>query len=575
MANSAFGVHRGKAAGSRFDERHQEFTMVTSPPTEVLNSDRRYDVAALLLQPPRDFISSSSPEAYRRKPHTVRMVISTTALFLLLFSLMTFPSRQTAFAVGGSVVGWGADDYGAISVPTDATNIVALAAGVVHTLALREDGSLIRWGHAAELPPPGTSNLTSIAAGSFHSMGIRTDGSLWIWSPGQAVMNYPPSATNLIKVSAGNIHVMALRADGRVFAWGEDFWGATVVPGEATNIVDIAAGGTFSVGLRSDGSVLVWGLPGRFTLALSNIVAIGAQYDSVWALRDDGRVFVGNSDSGLSNIVAMDGAAFHWIALSKDGTVAVVGSNSQGQGTIPPGLGNVAAVAAEGEHNLALFNVAGVQIQTPPRSQTSLAGDGVLLSCKALGTMPLSYSWSRDGNLIAQTDVPYLWLRNVQAGDRGAYRATVTNFTGSVTSPPRPNQRHHIAPAHPAFCNKLGGLAGSYRFGHRNRARNGHHRVSVAKRRCGPVGRNECNARADQPHLDGFRPLSACGYQCSRGGDLWSGPNHCGAGRRLGKQLVVPVERASSSDQSEGGCGRRLSRPDVARRRRCPSLGRE
>ena len=436
MANSAFGVHRGKAAGSRFDERHQEFTMVTSPPTEVLNSDRRYDVAALLLQPPRDFISSSSPEAYRRKPHTVRMVISTTALFLLLFSLMTFPSRQTAFAVGGSVVGWGADDYGAISVPTDATNIVALAAGVVHTLALREDGSLIRWGHAAELPPPGTSNLTSIAAGSFHSMGIRTDGSLWIWSPGQAVMNYPPSATNLIKVSAGNIHVMALRADGRVFAWGEDFWGATVVPGEATNIVDIAAGGTFSVGLRSDGSVLVWGLPGRFTLALSNIVAIGAQYDSVWALRDDGRVFVGNSDSGLSNIVAMDGAAFHWIALSKDGTVAVVGSNSQGQGTIPPGLGNVAAVAAEGEHNLALFNVAGVQIQTPPRSQTSLAGDGVLLSCKALGTMPLSYSWSRDGNLIAQTDVPYLWLRNVQAGDRGAYRATVTNFTGSVTSPP-------------------------------------------------------------------------------------------------------------------------------------------
>ena len=320
-----------------------------------------------------------APEASVIKEPELQMRMSTTALQLLLVAFMAFPCSQRAFAVGGSVVGWGASDYGAINVPADATNIVALAAGVVHTLALTDNRRLVQWGHAAELPPPGISNLISIAAGGLNSMGIRSDSSLWIWSQQASVMNYPADATNLIKVSVGNIHVMALRTDGRVFAWGDDFWGMTVVPDEATNIVDIAAGGTFSVGLRSDGAVLVWGLPGRFTLAVSNIVAVGASYDSALALRSDGRLFVWDTDSGLNDIVAIDGAAVHWIALRKDGTVVVVGSNSQGQGTIPPGLGNVSAIAAEGEHNLALFNVPGLQILTPPRSQTVLAGDGVLL----------------------------------------------------------------------------------------------------------------------------------------------------------------------------------------------------
>ncbi len=354
---------------------------------------------------------------------------------LLAFLTVFFTSRS--HAVGGSVIAWGSNQYGETNVPASATNIVALAAGSVHTLALTENHTLLAWGASDVIPPPGTSNLVTIAAGGFNSMGIRPDRSLWLWSPQPMVTNVPASATNLIKVSAGNIHVMALRADGRVIAWGDDFWGATDVPKDATNIVDIATGGTFSVGLRSDGAVLVWGLPGRFGLSISNVVSIAATYDACLALRSDGRVFVWDSDSGLSNIVAVaGGGAGHWLALRNDGTVLAIGSNSQGQSTIPSGLSNVSAIAAGGEHSLALVNVPGLQIQIPPGAQTVLAGENVLMSCEARGTMPLNYVWTRDDNQVAQTSMPFLLLPDVQANDEGIYRVTVRNATGSITSGP-------------------------------------------------------------------------------------------------------------------------------------------
>jgi alpha-tubulin suppressor-like RCC1 family protein len=380
-------------------------------------------------------MAQGSEETSRVDEAGLRLQTRAIALSLLFFAFTGLPFAQTAFAVGGSVVAWGSNDYGERNVPASATNIVALAAGPVHTLALTEDHTLLAWGASDVIPPPGISNLVTIAASGFHSMGIRPDRSLWVWSPQAPVANFPASATNLIKVSAGNIHVMALRADGQVIAWGENFWGATDVPDDATNIVDIAAGGMFSVGLRSDGAVLVW--PGRITLGVSNIVSIAATYYDCLALRSDGHVFVGDSDSGLSNIVAVaGGGAGHWLALRKDGTVVAVGSNSKGQSTIPSGLSNVSAIAAGSEHSLALVNVPGLQIQIPPRDQTVLAGENVLLSCEARGTMPLTYVWTRNGNQVAQTSMPFLLLPGAQPVDSGLYRTVVTNSTGSITSSP-------------------------------------------------------------------------------------------------------------------------------------------
>ena len=43
----------------------------------------------------------------------------------------------------GTVVGWGANLYGEITIPTGLANVTAAAAGVYHSLALKSDGRVV------------------------------------------------------------------------------------------------------------------------------------------------------------------------------------------------------------------------------------------------------------------------------------------------------------------------------------------------------------------------------------------------------------------------------------------------
>jgi len=72
------------------------------------------------------------------------------------------------------------------NVPPNATNVIALAAGDAHCLALRADGTVVAWGrnenNAGETNvPAGLTNVVSVAAGSTHSLALRSDGSLAAW----------------------------------------------------------------------------------------------------------------------------------------------------------------------------------------------------------------------------------------------------------------------------------------------------------------------------------------------------------------------------------------------------------
>ena len=51
-----------------------------------------------------------------------------------------------AVRADGSVVAWGSNSFGQSNVPTEATNVVALAVGNYHNLVMRGDGTLIAWG---------------------------------------------------------------------------------------------------------------------------------------------------------------------------------------------------------------------------------------------------------------------------------------------------------------------------------------------------------------------------------------------------------------------------------------------
>ena len=93
----------------------------------------------------------------------------------------------------GSVVAWGANSAGQVTgtptteFPYSATaspvilggqvlsRVTAIAAGDAHTVALRNDGSVVAWGdnHLAQTAvPAGLSGVTAIAAGSLHTVAL-------------------------------------------------------------------------------------------------------------------------------------------------------------------------------------------------------------------------------------------------------------------------------------------------------------------------------------------------------------------------------------------------------------------
>ena len=80
-------------------------------------------------------------------------------------------------------------------------------------------------------------NIIDVAAGGYHSLAVDSDGHVWSWGlndkgqlgygttensgAAQMVMigdNQPME--NIVAVAAGNKHSLALTADGHVYAWG-------------------------------------------------------------------------------------------------------------------------------------------------------------------------------------------------------------------------------------------------------------------------------------------------------------------------------------------------------------------
>ena len=91
--------------------------------------------------------------------------------------------------------------------------------------------------------PSGLTNIVLIAAGDSHSLALRGDGKVIGWGDnffGQR--RVPTGLANIVAIAAGSEHSLALRADGTVIAWGRNDSGQTTVPASLTNVVAIAAG---------------------------------------------------------------------------------------------------------------------------------------------------------------------------------------------------------------------------------------------------------------------------------------------------------------------------------------------
>jgi alpha-tubulin suppressor-like RCC1 family protein len=201
----------------------------------------------------------------------------------------------------GEIVTWVTNHEAAVL-----SNVVAIAAGGVNSLALKEDGTVISWGSApaARNPvpvPDGLNNLVAISVGhgeGRRQAGLTTDGRVITWGSETIDRDATPTAglSNVVAISIGYNHSLALKKDGSVTGWGFNregqatgiktpeapyvSSGLVTVSGQVlSHVIAISAGQEYSLALKEDGTVVAWGNH-RFyrdvPTGLSGVVAVAA-----------------------------------------------------------------------------------------------------------------------------------------------------------------------------------------------------------------------------------------------------------------------------------------------------------
>ena len=373
---------------------------------------------------------------------------------------------DTGWPVGRADAAFSSNPYIPTNVPPELTNLVAIAAGSVHVLALKPDGKVATWTSAPSLPPynsvtnipASVSNVVAIAAAESYNLVLRSNGTVvaWGYSPRwPALTNVPTGLSNVIAIATGGEHCLALKSNGTVTAWG--YPPMAHVPAGLSNVIAIAAGLEHSLALRGNGTVAAWGdnSIGQTTVpsGLSNVIAIAASLDYSVALRSDGTVVAWGylasaptaPQAGFTNVVALASGGDRCFALRADGSVVLSGSNAP---PVPAGLSNVIAIAAGGpgywpvysmDTFLPGFFVALVGNGSPvmtlqPVSQTAARGATVRLHARAVGVQPMSYQWQCNGQDLVGATNASLILTNVQGANGGTYRLVATNALGRTTS---------------------------------------------------------------------------------------------------------------------------------------------
>ncbi len=252
--------------------------------------------------------------------------------------------HSAALCSDGKVVVWGLNNYGQLgngstvassNVPVDVNvagvlagkTVVAISAGVGHTLALCSDGAIASWGFntSGQLGNNSTASFSnvpvlvtntgvlsgkspkSIAAGGSHSMALCSDGTVASWGGnGQGQLGNNSSSSpfrvpvlvatsgllagkTVVSIAAGNAHSLALCSDGALAAWGYNFYGQlgnngstlSRIPVAVSNtgvlsgqsVVAIAAGLDVSMALCDSGRLATWGINSSGQLGIGSVAS--------------------------------------------------------------------------------------------------------------------------------------------------------------------------------------------------------------------------------------------------------------------------------------------------------------
>jgi Regulator of chromosome condensation (RCC1) repeat len=216
------------------------------------------------------------------RPRRISLLLLAVVLALVLLPTVVLWPRGGTVAAGGVLgSGWSWGDDGSrqlgngapndgnfVNMPVQVgpvgsqlTNIIAVAGGTSHSLALRTNGIVLAWGSDSQgqlgdgapndggtsnvpVSVSGLTNVVAIAAGGQHSLALKRDGTVWAWgndgsrqlgngAPNDGASSNVPvqvvgvggsgSLASIIAIAAGGSHSLALRSNGTVVSWGDDF----------------------------------------------------------------------------------------------------------------------------------------------------------------------------------------------------------------------------------------------------------------------------------------------------------------------------------------------------------------
>ncbi|MFN8169603.1 MAG: fibronectin type III domain-containing protein [Candidatus Nanopelagicales bacterium] len=302
-------------------------------------------------------------------------------------------SFSLAARADGTVRAWGSNASGqlGIGVGTDlqttptvvggATGVVAVAAGISHSLALTSSGTVLAWGdnsrgqlgdgtttgRAVPGPVAGLSQIVAIAASGSTSFALRDDGVVLAWgyngsgllgdagTSDSALPQAVPGLSDVVEVKAGLAHAIARLQDGTVVGWGANNVKqlgngrptvGTLAPAVVAGLSDVVAlgvGDYHSTAVLQDGSVRTWG----------GSLRTGSTTQAWMPIYTTPTPAVAPADQGIVQISSGGGAV---IALTDTGTVltwgggagGALGTGSLTDSSVPlevPGLTSVRQVA--------------------------------------------------------------------------------------------------------------------------------------------------------------------------------------------------------------------------------------
>jgi hypothetical protein len=345
------------------------------------------------------------------------------------------------------------------------TNVVALMRDIGSFSVLRADGTVSNFYNGTILPPPATalSNVYDIAIDSSTGASLKRDRTLQNWG---VSFGTPTNFSNMIGVSID----AGIRSNGTVAAWT---WtpnapGLTNPPPGLANVVAVEGFQSATLALMAVRDFQPLLLPDALDTSALVVSSRGSPrwyaqtnvtHDGLHAAQS--AEIASNTASSMRMWVAGPVSVSFWwkvssetnhdlLSFSAGGMVLtnISGETGWQQCTVvtPPGnqilqwtyskdASGTAGQDAGWVDQLVITPVA-PSILTQPVGTNISGGTNVTFTfaVSAVGTPPLTYQWSKDGNVLTSGPSSNYSLFNLTRSNSGIYSVIITNIAGNITS---------------------------------------------------------------------------------------------------------------------------------------------